>query len=525
MIKKLTTTSLLTGLLTLSGYNISCAETPKLVVGIVVDQLRTDYLEQLRPYFGDNGFNRLITQGVYFPDLDFKNTVSDAPAGAAVIYTGAWPVTNGVSEATVADHTHRRSTPTLSAGTSIRPEYSPENLRVSTLTDEFVVTNGNLAKAYSLTADPQVAVVTAGHAGTAAIWFDETSGKWNSPAYYSGIPSILANKNRTSPLPARINSSVWKPLNGASIYSGINIGNQGDFSYTFSGSGQDAYRKFKSSALFNGEVTDAALDLLKSLKPSGSLSQPGMLSLEYSLAPIDFDFDGDNRPEIIDAYIRLDREVGKLLDAIDREYGIGNATVFLSSSGYAKEPEIPEGNARIPSGEITLRQAESLLNAYLSATHGNGDYVELIRQGKLYLDHKEAEKRGIDIRKLRQEAKDFMLRMSGIADAVTIDEVWNSEGTLAKSLALATDPKNTPDLFLFFAPGWTVTDDNNYPATSYKVRLASPSTPAFILDSTLEPLTYGETIDATAFAPTVAATINIRAPNAAAAKPIPLKRK
>lgn len=523
--KRPTAKSIVLSLLAGAGTLAASAQSPKIVVGIMVDQLRTDYIEQLRPLFGEGGFNRLIADGVYLPDVDFRGTAKDAPSGAAIVYTGAWPVTNGVASAEVIDLSQKKNVPVLAADPKkLKPDYSPENLRLSTIADEFFITNGKLAKVYSIAGDPQVAVVEAGHAGGAAIYLDESGGRWSVPAYYTQSPPFLANRNRVAPLSSKITASTWRPLNPASAYPGGPTWNDGDFNYGFSGGGRDAMARYKESALFNSEVTGLAIDLLKTLQPS-TTNAPGMVNIAYSLAPVSFDYDGDNRPELTDAYMRLDVELSRLIDAIYSNYGKDNAVIFLSSTGYAHEPSIPEADARIPSGEITLRKAEGLLNAYLSAEYGNGDYVALIRDGKLYLDLREVEKKNIDIRKLRAEVKEFLLKMGGVSEALTLDEVVRGENSRARDLALGIDPKNSPDLFLFFTPGWTVTDDNAYPETSEKVRLASPPTPAFIVSPGLAPQNVSYTVEATALAPTIAGAVNIRAPNGAAAKPINLRTK
>lgn len=515
---KASTTSLLLTLLA-GGYAQSMqAAQPKFVVGIVVDQLRTDYLEQLRPYFGQNGFNRLMSQGVYMPDVDFRHTVADAPSAAAVIYTGAWPSTNGLATAETIVPGQGRTSATLADPSKTRLEYSPENLRVSTIADEFFINNGNLSKIYSISGDPQVAVVAAGHAGNAAIWLDESAGKWATSNYYGSLPPFIANKNRTSPLSTKITASVWRPLHQPAHYATGSAWNEGNFSYSFAGGNRDAFGRFKTSAPFNTEVTDLAIDVMKSMRDS----RGGMLNVSYSLSPYPYDYDGDNRPELVDSYVRLDNEIARLLDSIDKEYGAGATLVFLSSSGYAKEPQIPDAEARIPTGEITLKQAESLLNSYLSASYGNGDYVALIKDGKLYLDSNEARKKGIDVKALRGEVKDFLLRMGGVSQAYTIDEVLHSDNRRLQDFAMGVDAKSSPDLFIFFTPGWTVTDDNSYPSRSEKVRLGTPATPAFIMGPGLMPQTITSTVEATALAPTISAEINIRAPNAAADKPITL---
>lgn len=521
--KKLTTKTLLMGLLLGGGSLAADAQSSKIVVGIVVDQLRTDYLQQLQDYFGESGFKRLIKDGVFLTDVDFKNSVTDSPTGTAVIYTGAWPSTNGVASAEVLDATLKRNVPVLATDPNkARLDYSPQNLRLSTIADELIINNGSRSKVYSISGDPQEAVISAGHAGTAAIWFDESTGKWTTPSYYGTLPVVLSNQNRTSPLSSRIASIVWRPLHNASYYQGGTFWSPADFSYTFGGNSRDTYTKFKASAPFNAEVTDAAIEILKSMR-SGATEHSGMLNIGYSVAPYKFDYDGDNRPELIDSYIRLDSELGKLLDAIYKDYGKNNAIIFLSSTGKVDEPEIHDSESKIPTGEITLKKTESLLNSYLSATYGNGDYVLLIKNGNIYLDAKAIEKKGLDISKIRKEAKTFLLRMGGISEAFTIDEVTNASTRRTEEIAAGIDPKNVADIFIFFTPGWTVVDDNVYPPVSEKVRLASPAVPAFILAPDIRPQTINTAVEATVIAPTVSSLMRIRAPNGASGRQLILQ--
>ena len=520
--KKMTTGALMCCFLTGATSLTVEAREPKIVVGIMVDQLRTDYLEQLLPYFGETGFNRLIRDGVYLPDVDFKGSVSDAASGTAVVYTGAWPTFTGVASAEVLDLNLKKNVPTLAADPSkLRIDYSPANLRLSTVSDEYFINHGNLAKIYSIAGDPQMAVVAAGHAGNSAIWFDETTGRWSTPTYYGSLPPVVANQARTSPISSRVASTSWRPLRAASHYN-LNTTGGGDFSYSFPGGNREAYGKFKQSAPFNKEVTDLAIELMKTMHPQGSSSHPGMLNISYTLAPINFDIDDDSRPELIDAYVQLDADLGRLLSAIDRDFGAGNAVVFLSSTGYAKEPHIRITEAKIPTGEITLKKAESLLNAYLSASFGNGDYVALIRDGKLYLDSKLISSKGLDIKRLRNEAKDFLLKMGGVSEIFTIDEVLHSDNRRLHNLSLGIDPKKAPDLLLFFTPGWTVVDDNSYPSTKQEVRMATHPTPAFIIAPEVKPQKISSPVDATSLAPTVSSILRIRPPNGSSAKPLVL---
>lgn len=514
--------SVILGLLSANGLVSAAQGESRLVVGIMVDQLRTDYLEQLKPLFGNKGFNRLISNGVYLKDVDFRNTVSDPVSAAAVLYTGAWGAINGISAAEVYDENSNVTKGALEAAgsNSVVRKYSPENLRLSTIADELAVHGNGLSKIYSVAADPQVAVLMTGHAGNSALWIDDNTGKWTTSTYYLSQPAFASNRNRTSPLPDRISAAVWRPSLPPGRYPIMPLPSaSSDFNYTFK-TGRDAIIRFKNSPLGNEEVTDMAIEVLKSSKLSDGSVPVEMLNIAYSAAPVDYDPDGDSRLELLDTYVRLDADLARLFDEIDRTVGLSNATVVLMSSGYAVEPQLDGANAKLPVGDISLKKAESLLNSYLSATYGNADYVAAIVDGSIYLNHKVIADKRLNLSDIRSQAREFLLKISGISEAYTLDEVLRSDRRRLENIALTVDPKASADIFLFYTPGWTLEDDNVYPPKRKEIREGNPSTPVFIMGPSIAPAVIGDRVEATAIAPTVASSLHIRAPNGAAEKPL-----
>lgn len=492
----------------------------RLVVGIMVDQLRTDYLRQLSPLFGQGGFNRLMREGVFLTDVNFRNTVSDPASGAALIYTGAWPAFNGVAASETYDETLKRNVATLGTGAS-RSHFTPEGLQLSTIADEIAVNGSGQARIYSIASDPQTAVIMAGHNGNGAIWVDENTGRWTTSTYYTGNPAFISNKGRNAALAQKINGTSWRPLLSSDQYPIFNNSRKPlDFYYTYQGAQRDSYSNFRNSAPYNEEATDLAIELLGQSNPAASGLPMGMLNIAYTAAPIDFDSDGDNRLELLDTYIRLDAQVERLLKEIDRQVGLDNSMVFLISSGYADEPDLRQEGSRIPGGEFSLRKAESLLNSYLSATHGNGDYVNSLSDDILRLNHSLIESKHLNATEIRNEAKAFLLKMGGVSEAFTIDEVSRGENPRIVDLTLAVNPKSAADIYLRYTPGWTVVDDNKYPEKRSKARSTSPLTPAFILSPQLTPKVIDSSVDATSIAPTITSNLHIRAPNGAGSKPL-----
>lgn len=505
------------------------ASRPKLVVGIVVDQLRTDYIEYLQTYFSERGFRRLMKDGAYMRDVDFKVKGLDAVSATAMLYTGAYPANTGVASATIYDPATRKHQPALSdpktMGNFTNDSYSPENLRLSTLGDELAVDGLSLSAIYSFAADPQVAIIMTGHAGTGACWINDNTGNWATTTYYKNLPAPVSARNYSGSVASRIDTMQWKPSMPIDKFPGLPEQKKiYPFRHMFPRSDRDVYKRFGASPIGNSEVTDVAIECLKQMKIGGNSNSIDMLNIGYTLAPYKYVNDGDFRAELTDAYLRLDGQLGRLFEAIDKYVGAGNAVIWLSSTGYYDDAVIDDKKYRIPGGEFSMKRAESLLNSYLSALHGNADYVVAFRDSHLYLDHRILEDKKLDVSDVVADARSFLAKMSGVSDAFTLYDILSPSTPEEESLRLSIDPKKGGDIFVTFNPGWTVVDDIEYPPTSHPVRDTPVLSPAFLVAPGIAPQTISVSVDATALAPTVSSILRIRSPNGSVSKPLLLNR-
>lgn len=518
-------TSLLMGLMTINVAVGADPARPKLVVGIVVDQLRTDYLQYLQSLFGEKGFKRMMRDGLYVQQLDFRSNVEDPAAATAVIFTGNYAPASGVPAAQAFSVTDGRALPTLedknSMGNFTREALSPAKLRLSTISDEVAIDGDGLTSVYSISPDPQQAIIMAGHAGNCAIWINDVDGKWSSTAYYRDFPNFVSNINRFKPLSAKLDTLQWKPALSIDRYPGVPAQKRYyPFRHLFSRSDKDVYRQFKTSAPVNAEVTDLAIEAIKNLGLGQRPDGIDMLSLGYTAAPFKYVRDADYRVELEDTYLRLDSQLGRLFDEIDAKVGLQNALIFLSSTGYYDDSAIDDPKFRIPSGDVSLKRVESLLNSYLSAKYGNGDYVSGVYAGQVYLDHSTLERRSMNVDEILRDSRDFLVKMSGISDARILGDIMSDPSDEARRLRLSVDPKNCGDIFLSFTPGWNVVDDLQYPSTSKPTREGSISTPFFMMGPGVEVQKITTPVDAAAIAPTVTSTLHIRSPNGASTCPV-----
>lgn len=501
------------------------AQRPRLVVGIVVDQLRTDYIEYLQSYFTERGFKRLMKDGAYMRDVDFKVRGLDGASATAMLYTGAYPSNTGVASAMIFDPQTKKTQPALSdpktMGNFTNDSYSPENIRLSTLSDEIAVDGLALSSIYSFAADPQTAIIMSGHAGSGACWINDNTGNWATTTYYKNLPAPVSARNYSSPVASRLDTMQWKPSMPIDKFPGLPQQKKiYPFRHMFPRSDREVYSRFNASPMGNAEVTDVAIECLRQMKIGSNGNAIDMLNLGYTLAPYKYVTDGDFRAELTDAYMRLDGQLGRLFEAIDKYVGAENAVIWLSSTGYFDDAVVEDKKYKIPGGEFSIKRAESLLNSYLSALHGNADYVDAFRDSHLYLNHKILEDKKLDVSDVVADARSFLTKMSGVSDAFTLYDILSPSTPEEESLRLSVDPKKGGDIIVTFNPGWTVIDDVNYPVTQHPVRETPVLTPAFIAGGGVKPQTISTPIEAVSLAPTISSILRIRSPNGAASKPI-----
>lgn len=515
------------GLAGIQGITLAAASRPKLVVGIMVDQLRTDYLEDLYNLFGEGGFKRLMDNGLYLKDVDFEIPGSDAAAATAIIQTGTYPRYSGITGSYVFDPATKTYQSIFNdaafIGNFTNETYSPSALRVTTITDELSVDELGKTRVHSIAPDAAQAIVMAGHTGNSAFWLNDETGRWSSTTFYNNVPDILAKGNYSNPLISRLDTMSWTPLFTGPAYPYVPYKeiNQG-FKYKFSKSDKNVFKLYKQTPYLNSEITKAATDYITQLKLGSNNEGTDVLNLGYTLAPYPEAVDGGYRFELQDAYLRLDKNLEELFKNLDRYVGKEDVLVYLVSTGYFTEPVPDKDLYRLPTGTFSVKRALSLLNSFLSAKYGNGAYVDYYSNGHVYLSEKTLEEKQLDPIRISEEARDFIVRMSGVEDAYTIADLMSPAIPQLEGYRLSTDPKSAGDVVLEFNAGWKVVDDSRYPSEEELNKTTAYPSPGFIMGPGIGAKVVESPVKATSLAPTIAGKMRIRPPNSATGKQIPL---
>lgn len=494
---------------------------PRLVVGITIDKLRTDYMDAFAPLYGEDGFKRLLREGKLYSNAQYPMASVDRASSVASLFTGTVPYNHGIVGEEWMDRSTMRPMYCVNdfrcVGVETSDCSSPKNLLVSTVGDELKVATDGKAVIYAIAPYREMAVLSAGHVADWALWIDNNTGLWAGTSYYGAAPSWVKYLNTTS-VSNKISSLTWKPANDAiGKYNYYFASDRKSFSHSFTG--ENRFRKFKNSALVNEEVTNAVRSCLRN-GFLGADDITDMMSVCYYAGTFGDKPISECAAELQDTYARLDAEIASLLDEIDKTVGLTNTLIFVTSTGYDDTPEdIGLEKYRIPTGDFEINRCAALLNIYLMAVYGQGQYVESYFGHELYLNHKLLEEKQLNLSDVLDRCEDFLFQFSGVRDVYTSRRLTQGAWTPGiNRIRNSYNPKCSGDIFIQVAPGWNLVNEDN--ASSRMQRDSYLEFPLIFFGCGIKPETIQLPVTVDCIAPTVAHFMRIRAPNACSTPPL-----
>lgn len=515
-------TSLFT-VLTFTGLQAqSLPSTPKLVVGLTIDQLRTDYLEAFSSLYSEKGFKRLWKEGRIYHNIQYTFSNIDRSSAIAAIYSGTTPSVNGI----IGNQWMNISTlrPTNSTDDSAFMGYytdytgSPSKLLTSTIADELKIATQGKAQVYAIAPFCDAAIFAAGHAGNGAFWLNPNTGKWCGSTYYGEFPWWAGQYNDRQAIDFRIAGITWEPVYPRGMYTFLPDWRDVTFKYKFDDDRTNKFKKFITSPFVNDEVNALAEELLN----KGTIGMDDitdMLSLTYYAGNYAHKSPQECAMELQDAYVRLDRSIAHLLELIEKKIGLHNVLFFITSTGYTDSESADSGIYKIPSGEFHLNRCAALLNMFLMATYGEGKYVETHYDQQIYLNHKLLENKQLSLTEVQEKAAEFLIQFSGVNEVYSAHRLllgaWTPE---IHKIRNGYHRKRSGDLIIDILPGWNVVNENGL--ENKVVRNAYIPTPLIFIGSSVKPAVIQTPVTIDHIAPTLANFMRIRAPNACSTPPI-----
>lgn len=495
---------------------------PRLVVNITIDQLRSDYMEAFAPLYSEKGFLRLLKHGKVYTNVSHPFVPVDRASATASIASGVTPYYNNIVSQKWLNRQTLRPTGCVDdakfTGINTTETAAPSKLSTSTITDELKIATGGKAVIYAIAPFRDAAVLSAGHAANGALWIDDKQGDWCSSTYYSNaLPLWVQAYNRIQSPSRKIDDLTWEPysLLASNFSYFMQSGEQKSFKHRFTG--EQRFVQYKSSALVNADITDMAIQCALSTG-MGHDKTTDMLNLTYYAGNYDHQSITDCQLEVQDTYIRLDHELGRLIDYLENKIGKDNVLFVLTSTGYYDEESVNYSSYRIPSGTFFMSRTTNLMNIYLGATWGQANYVETTYKNQIFLNRQLLENKKISITEALNRSQEFLAMMSGVRNVYTSLQLLTGQNEQLLKVRNGFSPENSGDIIIETAPGWHIlNEDTSEEHWSHASVIKFPII-FYGAGTSHERIQTPVTTDQ--IAPTIAGSIRIRAPNACISQPL-----
>ncbi|WP_442847393.1 alkaline phosphatase PafA [Leeuwenhoekiella sp. H156] len=521
------------------GNAQTASQKPKLVVGIVVDQMRFDYLTRFEAQFGDRGFKRLMSDGFECRNNHFNYVPTYTGPGHASIYTGTTPANHGIISNNWYNKFEKQQVycagDTTVASVGIdgpAGQMSPHRMLTTTVTDQNRLHTQMRGKTIGISLKDRGAILPAGHTANAAYWFEGgDEGKWITSTFYMNeLPKWVQDFNASAK--AKSYLKEWNTLKPIETYieSGDDLNSyeggfrgkeEAVFPYDLAELAEQngGYSLLKSTPYGNNLTTDFALEALDA-EGLGQDADTDFLAVSYSATDYVGHNFGVNSKEVEDMYVRLDLDLERLLDALDQKVGKGNYTVFLTADhGAVNVPAYLSAN-KIPSGYFDNRAFETALNEFVVSEFGEEGLIEDISNYQVFFNYENLAAAEINAEALQQKIAHFALQYDLMDKVYTRAELNQANYTsgVAALIQKGFNQKRSGDVFLVLDPG----------VISYS-RTGSTHGSAFSYDTHAPLLFYGagikkgktyELTEIPDIAPTIAALLGIEFPNGTTGKVI-----
>ena len=517
---------------------ISTVSKPKLVVGIVVDQMRNDYIYRYWDRFGNGGFKRLITNGYHFKNAHYNYVPTYTGPGHCSIYTGATPRSHGIIGNDWFVKTNATSTYCVLdtnqqtvGSTSKNGKMSPKNQLSSTIGDELKMSSNQRSKVYSISLKDRSAILPAGHAANAAFWFDDASGDFISSTWYmKELPNWLKLFNEKKFTKAYMEEG-WRTLYPIETYSNsLSDDNRYEgapgkekpvFPYEYKTQlAKNNWGIIKSMPAGNALTKDLAIACLLNER-LGKGSETDLLCISFSSTDYIGHYFGTRAIETEDVYLRLDKDLEELLNTLDKELGKNNYTVFLTADhGGADVPNHLLDN-KIPAGYIKEKQVIKEVRTFLKTNYGDTLLLANMSNEQLFLNDQKIEFLKINKTELEERLCNFLISIPGISEAYSSSMLKNmayDKNDFRTLLQNGYNHKLSGNIALIYQPGWM---DHSDKGTTHGA--------AYNYDTHVPVIFYGNGISKgenfnyvtiTQIAPTICELLRINQPNSTIAEPL-----
>lgn len=525
---------------------------PKLVVVIVIDQMRPDYLTRFYSDYGDGGFKKLMSDGFTFWNCNYNYVPTQTGPGHASIFEGCTPKFHIVTANDIYNSKTHRTEYCVSDSTYVivgnekksfytkkdsMQGMSPHKLSASNVCDELKYATNQKSKIISLSLKDRAAILPGGHLADYALWFDQKTGNFVTSSYYlKKLPVWVENFNKQKRADNIIkeNKNQWSMLQNNDYYVDCDSTNEVEITpseiihleqFPHNLLGSKSYSNFYHSPFGNTLLTDLAIETIKNTN-IGKNSVPDILALSYSATDAVGHYYGPYSIEIKDTYLRLDKDLERLLNTLDETIGKDNYLIVLTADHGA--PQLPKKQNNAFSGYINTKYLSKLcdeyLNRQLKISNPQVKWIDTIINEQIYLNQTQISKYNLQSKTIEHLLADTLVHQHGILYAFTASQLKEHEyssgiGGLVQN---GFNPALSGDIMLVLKSGYMCIDYSDN-----KVVIEHGS--GWTYDTNVPLIFYGKNIPKgeswqlhyiTDIAPTLSMILRIKYPSACMGNPI-----
>ncbi len=529
-------------IMALSAQRKIAPEQPKLIVNIVVEQMRYDILQRYWSKFSENGFKKLMNEGTLCKNAYYNYLLTESAPGYATISTGTTPSNHGI----VSDYWYNRLKNEKQFCVEDKGlaetlphfdnhKYSPHLLIGSTLGDELRMSNYKQSKVIGVSLKSSAAVLSSGHLANEAYWFDDKTAYWTSSAYYVDSLCDWVNEFNEKKIIDLYLTREWNtllPMNkyresladNNSYEEGFQNGKK-TFPYNLA-TLSEAYGKkiIKYTPYGNTYTKDFAIAAIVNEK-LGKDDYPDMINIGFSTTSYVNELFGIRSVELQDVYLRLDKDIAHLLSFLDDFIGKEKVLIVITSDRGAADNQKYYEEIGMPTGRFNSDKSISVLESYLKALYGRANWIKAYNDRQIYLNQLLIESSKMPLDEVQLKAAQFINQFKGIANATTatiLQTTSFTEGILQK-VQNSYNLERSGDIIINLEPGWI--EVNNQKEQIAYFKQSSP----YRYDIHVPIIWYGWKIGSkeiltpvhiSDIAPTISNLLNISYPTGATGTPI-----
>jgi predicted AlkP superfamily pyrophosphatase or phosphodiesterase len=506
---------------------------PKLVIGIVIDQMRYDYLTRFADRYGKDGFNRILKNGFSLENAHYNFTPTYTAVGHASIYAGTPPSNHGIISNNWYDKVLKKSIYCVDdanyktiGNQGIEGKKSPLRLYTTTIADQLQLAQNMQGKTIGIAIKDRSAILPVGHTANAAYWYDAgNKNQWITSSFYmEELPDWVKAFNSNNKADAYLNET-WETLYDINTYSQSRADNN---IYENNLNGQekpvfpkdlkklreqnDNFSLIKTIPAGNTYTVDFAKAAIKG-EQLGKSKFTDFLAVSFSSTDYVGHRYGVAAVETEDTYLRLDKDLAHFFNFLDTEVGKENYTLFLTADHAAVHVPSYLQSLKIPAHYLNTKKLKKFLSNITQKYFNSKELIENVSNYQIFLDQEKIEALGFNKNTVAQRLADEVLSFDKIYKAVTARTLQTTNFTegLMHSLQQGYNPKFSGDVLMI-----------PYPATLNYSRKGTSHGSGYSYDTHVPLIFYGNGIKKGAskktykiidIAPTISNLLKIEAPN------------